>query len=353
MTIRIVSALIAASLVASPSPARAQGPGELAKAPPPTGLLAPEAATTVAARVALLEGPAFDDKGGLFFSDVYGNRIYKMTPEGAVSVFRSDSGRTNGNTFDTQGRLIGCEGTEQGPGGRRRIVRTNLETGKVEVLTERYRGKRYNSPNDVVADARGRVWFTDPFYGDDRSALEQDAEAVYRIDPDGSVRRVLTQPEVERPNGLALTPDGKTLYVVDSHGRPGGNRKVWAFDVADDGTPGRRRLVFDFGKGRGGDGLRPDGRGNLWVAAGIMFPRHSGETADVPPGVYVITPESKLVGRIPIPEDLCTNLAFGGPGSRTLFVTAGKTIYMVPLAVSGYALYPPSEPEKPGAGPGR
>ena len=194
----------------------------------------------------------------------------------------------------------------------------------------------------MVADASGRIWFTDPFYGDDRSALEMEFEAVYRIDPDGTVARVLTQPEVERPNGLALTPDGKTLYVVDSHGRPGGNRKVWAFDVADDGTPGGRRLVFDFGRGRGGDGLRLDERGNLWVAAGIPFPRHAGETADVPPGVYVLTPEGELLGRIPIPEDLCTNLAFGGPGRRTLYVTAGKSIYKVPLAVSGYALYPPA-----------
>ncbi len=91
---------------------------------------------------------------------------------GAVSVFRADSGRTNGNTFNARGRLISCEGAEQGPGGRRRIVRTEMETGKNEVLTERFEGKRYNSPNDVIADARGRIWFTDPFYGDDRSALE-------------------------------------------------------------------------------------------------------------------------------------------------------------------------------------
>jgi gluconolactonase len=307
----------------------------------------------VAARTSLLEGPAFDGRGDIFFSDIFGNRIYRMTPEGAVSVFRADSGRTNGNTFDARGRLISCEGAEQGSGGRRRVVRTDLETGRVEVLAERFEGKRYNSPNDVVADARGRIWFTDPFYGDDRSGLELDAEAVYRIDPDGTVTRVLSQPTIERPNGLALTPDGKTLYLVDSHSRPGGNRKIWAFDVAEDGTPAHRRLVFDFGRGRGGDGLRLDERGNLWVAAGIMFPRHSGETADVPPGVYVLTPEGKLLGRIPIPEDLCTNLAFGGPGRRTLFVTAGKSIYKVPLAVSGYALYPPAGHEGRVGGPGR
>jgi gluconolactonase len=141
--------------------------------------------------------------------------------------------------------------------------------------------------------------------------------------------------------------------VVDSHSRPGGNRKIWAFDIAEDGTPARRRLVFDFGRGRGGDGLRLDERGNLWVAAGIMFPRHAGETSDVPPGVYVLTPEGKLLGRFPMPEDLCTNLVFGGPGRKTLHVTAGKSIYKVPLAVSGYALYLPAVRESRVGGPGR
>ena len=341
MPVRSILVRFAALLATQGAALHAEDKPDPAKAPPPPGLLDPAGSVAVSARVALLEGPAFDSEGNLFFSDIFANRIYKMAADGKVSTFRADSGRTNGNTFDAQGRLISCEGAEQGPGGRRRIVRTDPGTGTVEVLTDRYQGRRYNSPNDVVADARGRIWFTDPFYGDDRSSLEMDAEAVYRIDPDGTVTRVLTQPEVERPNGLALTPDGRTLYVVDSHGRPGGNRKVWAFEVAGDGTLGRRRQVFDFGKGRGGDGLRLDERGNLWVAAGIMFPRHSGETADVPPGVYVITPGGELLGRIPIPEDLCTNLAFGGPGRKTLHVTAGKSIYKVPLTVSGYSLYPP------------
>jgi gluconolactonase len=345
MLLRTISTLIAAHLAAFATSLSAQEEKvDLAKVPLPAGLLAPEAATSVAARVALLEGPAFDEVGNLFFSDIYASRIYRMTPEGKVTIFRADSGRTNGNTFDALGRLISCEGAEQGPGGRRQIVRTNLKTGAIEVLTDRYEGKRYNSPNDVVVDVRGSIWFSDPFYGDDRSELEMDAEAVYRIDADGKVIRVLSQPAIQRPNGLVLAPDGKTLYVVDSNGRPGGNRKIWAFDVSEDRKPGHQRLVFDFGRGRGGDGLRLDERGNLWVAAGIMFPRNAGETAEVPPGIYVITPKGELLGRIPIPEDLCTNLAFGGPDRKTLFVTAGKSIYKVPLAVSGQALHPPTEP---------
>src|SRR5262249_16062556 len=169
-----------------------------------------------------------------------------------------------------RGRLISCEG---GPGGRRRLVRTDMDTGNVTVLTERYEGKRYNSPNDVCVDARGRVWFTDPRYGDDRSDLEMDVEGVYRIDEGGQVTRVLGQPQVQRPNGLAVTPDGKTLYVIDSNPAPGGNRKIWAFELTDAGMPQKQRVVYDFGKGRGGDGMRLDMRGNLWVAAGISVPR--------------------------------------------------------------------------------
>jgi gluconolactonase len=306
----------------------------------PVDLLAPQARVTLAARTCLLEGPAFDALGNLFFSDIIGNQIYRMAPDGSLSTFRADSGRTNGNTFDAHGFLISCEGAEFGSGGRRRLVRTDLKLGRIEVLTERYEGKRYNSPNDVVVDTKGRIWFTDPFYGDDRRALEMKDEAVYRIDSDGRVVRVLTQPEIERPNGLAVTPDDRTLYVIDSHTRPGGNRKVWSFDIAADGGLSGQRLVYDFGRGRGGDGMRLDERGNLWIAAGILLPRHDGETTDVPAGVYVITPKRELLGRIPITEDLCTNLAFGGRGRKELYVTAGKTILKIPLAISGYALYP-------------
>jgi gluconolactonase len=221
------------------------------------------------------------------------------------------------------------------------MVRTDLKTGKVEVLTERYEEKRYNSPNDVVVDPRGRIWFTDPLYAPDRSIMEFEHEAVYRIDPDGKVTRVITQPAIGRPNGLAITPDGKTLYLVDSNYiKPDANRKVWAFDILDDGSVSNQRLIYDFGRGRGGDGMRLDMKGNLWIAAGINSPRTPNETADVPTGVYVMTSKGELLGRIPISEDVITNLAFGGPDKKTLYVTAGKTVYKVPVSVSGYSLYP-------------
>lgn len=315
---------------------------DLRDVPPPSNLLPPGVGLTVAARTSFLEGPAFDAKGTLYFSDLIGNKILTMTTAGVVADFRVESGRTNGNTFDAVGRLISCEGAEQGPGGRRRVVRTEMTTGKIEVLAERFDGKRFNAPNDVCVDAKGRVWFTDPYYGEDRSSLEMGAEAVYRIDVDGSVVRVISQPRIERPNGLAVSPDSKTLYLVDSHPRPGGNRKIWAFSLADDGTvvANTQRLVFDFGKGRGGDGLRLDVDGNLWIAAGISIPRTAGETADVPPGVYVVSPGGKLLGRIAIPEDVITNLAFGGPDKKLLHVVAGKSVFRIPVAVAGYSLYP-------------
>jgi gluconolactonase len=320
--------------------AHAQMP-DLAKAPLPSTLLFPDAKVAVAAGVCFLEGPAVDAAGSVFFSDIQGSRILKMDAKGTVTTFREDSGRTNGNTFDAQGRLISCEGAENGPGGRRRIVRTDMQTGKVEVLTERYEGKRYNSPNDVVVDLAGRIWFTDPLYAPDRSIMEQQHEAVYRIDTDGKVARVITQPAIGRPNGIAVTPDGKTLYVIDSNYiRPDANRKIWAFDIVDGGAVAKQRQVFDFGRGRGGDGMRLDMHGNLWVCAGVSAPRTANENGDVPTGVYVISPEGKLMGRIPIPEDVITNLAFGGPDKKTLYVTAGKTLFKIPTAVAGYSLYP-------------
>jgi gluconolactonase len=314
---------------------------DLAKTPMPASLLAPEAKLQSVVYVSFLEGPAVDAAGNVLFSDIAGNRILKMDPQGTVTTFRADSGRTNGNTFDAAGRLISCEGAEHGPNGRRRIVRTDLATGQVEVLTDRYEGKRYHSPNDVVVDPQGRIWFTDPLYAPDRSVMEHEHEAVYRIDLDGTVHRVITQPAIGRPNGVAVTPDGKTLYVVDSNYiRPDANRKIWSFDIGSDGSVSRQKEVYDFGRGRGGDGMRLDTNGNLWVAAGILTPRTKNESADVPTGVYVISPQGKLLGRIPVPEDVITNLAFGGPDKKTLYVTAGKTLFKIPTAVSGYSLYP-------------
>ncbi|MBI3463845.1 MAG: SMP-30/gluconolactonase/LRE family protein [Planctomycetes bacterium] len=308
--------------------------------PLPAGIVVPGSRIEIATFVAFLEGPAADAEGHVYFSDIRNSRIMRLSPDGTLSVFREDSGRTNGNVFDLEGRLISCEGAEFGGGGRRRMVRTDMRTGKITVLAERYEGKRYNSPNDVTVDSKGRIWFTDPRYGD-RSDMEMDIEGVYRIDLDGKVTRVLAQPQIGRPNGIAVTPDARRLYVIDSNPVVGGNRKVWSFAVDPDGRLTNQRVVFDFAPGRGGDGMELDREGNLYVCAGIITPRGPHETDQWSPGVYVITPSGKLLGRIPIPEDLITNCCFGGPDWKTLYVTAGKTLYSIRVNIAGYHAYAP------------
>lgn len=289
--------------------------------------------------LAFTEGPAVDAAGNVYFSDIENNRILKLAPDGMRSVFREPSHRTNGQTFDSLGRLLHCEGAEFGPGGGRRVTRTDLTTGGYTVLTDRFDGVRYNSPNDLCVDGQGRIYFTDPCYGD-RSQMEMSIEGVYRIDPGGRVTRILEQPAIERPNGLAVTQDSRHLYVVDSCPEPGGNRKIWSFDLDEAGFPTAQRLVYDFAPGRGGDGMRLDLAGNLYVAAGILNPRHDAETTDVPPAIYIMTPHGELIGRIPIPEDVLTNLAFGGADGRTLYITAGKTLFTTRVAVPGQVAFP-------------
>lgn len=301
--------------------------------------VAAEAGLKAAATLAFTEGPAVDAAGNVFFSDIINNRVLIRAPDGTLSVFRQPSHRTNGQTFDREGRLYHCEGSEFGPGGGRRVTRTDLTTGAYEVITERYEGLRYNSPNDICTDGQGRVYFTDPRYGD-RSDMEMSVEGVYRIDPPGRVTRILGQPAVERPNGLAVSQDGRRLYLVDSCPTIGGNRKIWAFDLDAHGTPANQRLVYDFGRGRGGDGMRLDVDGNLYVAAGIMLPRGPHETDEVPPGIYIITPDGQLSGRIAVYEDLVTNLAFGGADGRTLYITAGKTLYETRVSTPGQVSFP-------------
>jgi len=305
----------------------------------PVQLLAEGSNLATATVIAFTEGPAVDADGSVYFSDIWNNRIMKLAADGSQSVFRADSGRTNGNTFDQPGRLLSCEGAEMGPGGRRRVVRTDLKTGEVRVLTERYEGVRYNSPNDIVVDGRGHIYFTDPCYGD-RSLMEMEIEGVYRIDPDGSVTRILQQPDIQRPNGIAITPDDQTLYLVDSNPNAGGNRKIWAFDLATNGSVSNQRLVYDFAPSRGGDGMRLDVEGNLWIAAGINRARREGETTEHPAGVYVISPAGKQLGCIPVPEDLITNLAFGGQDKKILYVTAGKSLFKIQTKVAGWSVYP-------------
>ena len=295
---------------------------------------------TPVASLAFTEGPAYHADGSVYYSDILNDRIMRWTSEGGSVVWRKPSHRTNGQTFDTQGRLLHCEGAEFGSAeGGRRVTRTNLVSGEYEVLTDHYQGKRYNSPNDICVDANGNIYFTDPCY-DDRSIMEMDCDAVYRIDVSGNVDRILSQPEIQRPNGIAVNQIGTALYLVDSCPVVAGNRKIWRFSLSEAGAAYDQKELWDFGGGRGADGMRLSLSGNLYIAAGISTPRGIHENRDVPTGVYVLSPEGAMLARIPIAEDVITNLAFGGVNGQTIFITAGKTLYRAQVPDVGEVAYP-------------
>ena len=246
---------------------------DLSQTPLPEGIVVDDSRASAVASIAFTEGPAAAADGKVYFSDIWNNRIMCFDAHSRkTTVWRADSGRSNGLLFDPEGRLLACEGSEFGPGGRRRITRTDMTTGQVEVLTDRIDGVQYNAPNDIAARSNGQIFFTDPCYGD-RTEMQMTHESVYRIDPNGAVTRVITQPVIQRPNGIALSPDEQTLYVVDSCPTAGGHRKIWAFALSAAGVPSAQRLVYDFAPGRGGDGMAVDSEGNLYIAAGIDHPR--------------------------------------------------------------------------------
>ena len=297
-------------------------------------------AVSPATIVAFTEGPAAAADGTVYFSDIANNRIMRFDPAtGSTEVFRHPSGRANGLLFDPQGRLLACEGNEFGDNdGHRRITRTDVATGEVEVLTDRFEDKRYNAPNDIAACSNGLIFFTDPCYGD-RATMDLDHDSVYRINLDGSVSRVITQPEIQRPNGIAISPDETTLYLVDSCPVVGGNRKIWKFDLSPEGELSNQQVVIDFAPGRGGDGMAVAQNGDLFIAAGISRPRGPHEAATVPPGIWVVTPDGKVKGRIPIPEDVLTNVTFGGEDLQTLYIAAGKTLFSIRVNAPGFVVH--------------
>jgi gluconolactonase len=268
------------------------------------------------------EGPAYGPGGFVYFSDI-GNRIMKFDPRtGKTSEYRNPSGRANGLDFDPHGRLVACEGANTG--GNRRVTITEKD-GTVRVLADKWKGKRFNSPNDLTIDTKGRVYFTDPRYvGDEPREIV--GEYVYRVDPDGKVTQFIT--DVTKPNGIILSPDMKTVYLAESH--PQGARLLLAYPLREDGTVGPRKVLHDFKKDRGIDGMCIDVKGNIYATAG------QGKTG----GVYVFTAAGKQIGFIPTPETP-TNCVFGDHDRKTLYVTAGRSLYRVKLNAEGFAVYWP------------
>ena len=290
----------------------------------------------VAASLAFSEGPAYHPDGRFFFTDIANNKIVVLdasTPAGTVGrtpgVFRKPSGRANGLAIDREGRLLACEGADVG--GNRRVTRTE-EDGTITVLASGYLGKPLNSPNDLTLDQRGRIYFTDPRYGA-RSDMEMAVEGVYRVDTGGEVTRIIDH--LERPNGIGVSPDQQTLYVVDNNQEEGGSRKVWAYPLTGDGSVGRARVLYDFGTGRGGDGICLDRKGRVYVTAGLNVPAPANDSS-VAAGVYVLSPAGALLEFLPIPEDVVTNCTFGDPDGRTLFITSGKTLFSTRRDTPGF-----------------
>ena len=305
------------------------------------------------------EGPAWSGQGRyLVFSDIPNNvQLRWNEDDGRVTVFRSPSNNTNGNTFDFQGRQLSCEHL------MRRVVRYEHD-GSATVIADSFGGKRLNSPNDVVAHPDGSYWFTDPPYGGQLYEGQPDVaggpsnlsgrvnprrgqpaglgnfrrelpHGVYRVDPSGKVDIVITEEQVPNPNGLAFSPDRKRLYVA-STGKgpgdtgPGGKGELYAFDVGANNRLSNGKLFSDCmvdGVKCGPDGLRCDVDGNIWSAS------NAGRAVGYS-GVLVFNPEGRLIGRIRLPE-VCANVAFGGPKGNRLFMAASQSLYAVYVATQG------------------
>ncbi|MBM3980448.1 MAG: SMP-30/gluconolactonase/LRE family protein [Planctomycetes bacterium] len=297
----------------------------------------------------LTEGVAVAPDGTVYFSDitfthvakekkqpVEAGHIWKYDPKtGKTAVFRSPSGMSNGLKFDAEGNLLAAEGADF---GGRRVTKTDMKTGKTYILAGLFDNKPFNAPNDITIDEKGRIYFSDPRYLG-HEPVDQPVMAVYRIDTDGSIHRIIT--DAGKPNGVAVSPDQKTLYVVSNdNGSTGigrldekkeptkkGSMALMAYDLAADGTAKFRKTLVDYAPQDGPDGLVCDKVGNLYVAV----------RDTTRPGICVYSPEGKEIGYIK--TEVPTNVGFGrGDSANVLYITAGKSLYRVKLNTEGYHL---------------
>ena len=291
-------------------------------------------------RKVFLEGPAVDRAGNVFFTNVPMEKILKWSPrDKKFSVFREKSNKANGLLFDPKGRLLACEG------GAGRVTRTDMKSGKVEVLADKFNGFPLAAPNDLELTSSGKLFFTSRPGTTDTT--KGNPNAVYRLDLDTDlpggriIHQVLAWPNVHMPNGIVISPDGKTLYLIEAHSTEGRNRNILAFDLAQSGTLSNRRTLIDFYPGRSGDGMCIDSKGNLYVAAGLHKTRRTSETLDTRPGIHVVSPQGKLLAFRETPEDTITNCTFGGKDLRTLYVTCGKLLLSLRTKIPGKSSYLP------------
>ncbi|MDX1947143.1 MAG: SMP-30/gluconolactonase/LRE family protein [Pirellulaceae bacterium] len=257
------------------------------------------------------EGPASDGLGNIYFSDVAGNKIFKVDSKGDLTTFLDPSNHTNGLMFGGTGKLVACEMDG-------RLVEIDPATKKVTSLADGYQGKRFNAPNDLVIDKAGGIYFTDPHFRAPMP-LPQGVRAFYYRSPDGNVTRL---GEVEgAPNGVILSPDEQTLYVI-----PSLQAEMLAYSVEAPGKLGPQRVFCTLKQaegqtGGGGDGLTVDTKGNLYITSKL--------------GVQVVDPAGKSLGIIAFPEQPA-NCTFSGPDNKTLYVTARTSLYSVPMEAAGH-----------------
>ena len=286
------------------------------------------------------EGPAWKD-GALYFTD--GTHINRMGPDGKTSVFRHNS--SNGLLFDREGRLVACETKN------RRVTRTEKD-GSITVLADRFEGKRFNSPNDLCMDSKGRIYFTDPRYGS-REGMEitvhfyadgpngpqygeKRVESVYRIDAPGHMLPVLLGSGlggIERPNGILISSDDHFLFIADNNNNThGGSRRLIRYELDSNGDVKveSRKVLFDWKDGRGPDGMKMDAQGRIYVVAGTNNATEF-ETTRFKAGCYILSPSGRLIDFIPTALDEACNCAFGGADGKTLFITSGGHLWSVPL----------------------
>lgn len=254
------------------------------------------------------EGPVADDKGNVYFSDPYGPKLYRWSPDGTLSIFSEAINGPNGLGFDRDGNLIACEAY------KRRMAMLD-KNGTVTSLTDNYEGKKYNEPNDLFIDTKGGIYFSDPYFHVHREPLEQEIHGLYYITPDRSqVIRVID--DMGDPNGICSTPDGTQMYVIDT-----GEQKTYLYDVNPDGTLFGKRLFVAWGL----DGLVVDSEGNVYITGGEDY-------------VNIYDKQGALIDKIvvPITKGHTANLCFGGEDMRTLFITAGNSLFSIRLRVKGF-----------------
>lgn len=282
----------------------------------------------LATGLAWAEGPVwFGDGRYLLVSDIPNNRILRWDETtGAVSEFRNPSDNANGHVRDRQGRLVSCEHLT------RRITRTEYD-GRITVLADGFNGKRLNSPNDITCHADGSLWFSDPLFGilsdfEGEKAESELTPAVYRID--GATGELTLQiDDLKGPNGLAFSPDGKTLYVIESRAQP--HRLIWAYDV-NGASLSNKRLLIDPGCPGAFDGMAVDVQGNLWC--GFGSDGSAGAEASRLDGVKVYDATGKPLAHIHLPER-CANLCFGGAKGNRLFMASTHSLYALYVNTRG------------------